>query len=211
MKSLTALRTTTLLILSLLFSDITFSQAQQAVKTNRVLLESANLLIKGNMTDDVKLIQQAKDTLSQWIKDNEHKSAPLMFAESLRLRANTSIALGEINDAIADYKKSNLYDPVAEIQLGLCFIEKEQGMSQPALHRCYNQSVVMFTIAHTPKTDANYLIARILSGDKTAIAEYKQLIQTEQDKGMREIYEMVAQEYLDQSDCQQILALCTKE
>lgn len=44
----------------------------------------------------------------------------------LRSRAAASIALGDINDAIVDYKASNQLSPSGEIQLGICFIEKNK-------------------------------------------------------------------------------------
>lgn len=66
----------------------------------------------------------------------------------------------------------------------------------------------VFAQNNIAKTEVNYLIARILSGDKTANPEYKNLIRMEQDTERQEIYKMAARSYLDKADCQQVLTLC---
>ena len=181
------------------------TQQQQSQTT---LQEANTLFVEGRRTSNTELIRQANDKYSLWLNDNDKTATNEERAQVLRSRASTSFVLDDLNSAINDYKKSNQYDPIGEIQLGICFLEKKQGAKSADLHNCYTEAVQIFASRQTVKTDVNYLIARILSDDKTAITEYKKAIQTELDSEQREIYEMAAQEYLDKSTCQQILTKC---
>lgn len=191
----------------LLTQDETTTVKQQQSQTT--LHEANKLFVEGSSTFDVGLIRQAKDKYSSWL--NESNTANhYELAEVLRSRASVSITLGDISDAISDYKKSNQFNPIGEIQLGICFLEKKQGAKPADIQACYTEAVQMFADKKVAKTDVNYLIARILSGDKTAIEEYKNIIQTEQDSDQLEIYKIAVEEYLDEVDCQQILTQCEK-
>lgn len=173
------------------------------------LPQSANdLFLEGSRIADIALIRQAKEAYSLWLAEKEHTADSNSIVQVLRSRAAASIALGDINDAIADYKASNQLSPSGEIQLGICFLEKKQNSKSDDRKACYQDVVQFFAQKHVVKTDINYLLARILSGDKTAIPEYKNLIQTEQDAERQEIYKMVARSYLDKADCQQLVTLC---
>lgn len=180
-------------------------------QSQTTLHEANTLFVEGSRTSNTELIHQAKDIYSLWLNENDKTAKNEELAQALRSRAAISIALDDINDAITDYKKSNQYEPIGEVQLSICFLEKKQGTKSTDLHDCYTEAVQIFAGHQTAKADINYLIARILSNDKTAIAEYKKIIQTELDSDKQEIYKMAAREYLDKTDCQQILTNCEKD
>lgn len=177
-------------------------------QSQTTLQEANTLFVEGRRTTNTELIRQAKDKYSLWLNENDKTATNEELAQVLRSRASTSFVLEDLNGAINDYKKSNQYDPIGEIQLGICFLEKKQGTKPAELQNCYAEAVQMFADKQVTKTDINYLIARILSGDKTAITEYKNIIRLELDNDQREMYEMAAQEFLDKPICQQILTKC---
>lgn len=185
----------------------TITAKQQQSQTT--LQEANKLFVEGSSTSNAGLIHQAKDKYSLWLNEKNNTANHHEFVQVLRSRASLSMALGDINDAISDYKKSNQYDPIGEIQLGICFLEKKQGAIAADLQACYAEAVQMFTDKQTSKTDINYLIARILKGDNTAITEYKSIVESAKGDGQL-IYKMAAQEYLNEDVCKQILMKCER-
>lgn len=214
MKLFVKLSLITLLGFPLFSNGSPLIQAETSInkqQSQTTLQEANRLFVEGSRTSNVQLIRQAKDKYSLWLNENDTTAKNEELVQALRSRASISIVLDDLDSAISDYKKSNQYDPIGEIQLGICFLEKKQGTKSTDLHNCYAEAVQIFAAHQTAKTDINYLIARILSGDKTAITEYKRAIQTELDSDRQEMYEMAAQEYLDKTDCQQILTNCEKD
>lgn len=213
MKSFTKLSFIAVLGLSVFFGGSSLVQAEITTdkqQTQSTLQEADILFIEGNNSNNTELMRQAKDKYSLWLEENDKKADKKMLAEILRSRASVSTRLGDFNDAISDYKRSTQYDPSGEIQLGICFLEKAQGKEQAGLQNCYTKAVQFFADKQVTKTDASYLIARILSGDKAAITEYKNVIElTTGDEQLT--YKMAAQEYFDESICKQILTKCEVE
>lgn len=174
----------------------------------QTLQEAKQLFLEGNRTQNDTLVQQAKEKLSLWLKDNEHTADRKIVAETLRSRASISLALGEIPETLNDYKRSIQHDPIAEVQFGICLLEKSLAATPQKLQACYQKTVQFFADKQTVKNNPNYLIARILSGDHSAIAEYKKLIESTEDIEQLARYQQMTERYLDQATCQQILTTC---
>lgn len=66
----------------------------------------------------------------------------------------------------------------------------------------------MFMAQETAKDDFCFLIARVLAGDKSAMMEYKNLLDLTADPQSQEIYKMAALALFDEPTCQQIFAEC---
>ncbi|WP_434779087.1 hypothetical protein [Neisseria sp. Ec49-e6-T10] len=194
---------------NLICASPTFEQQQIQQQENQNMFQEVNeLLIQGRNSLNDDLVRQAKNKLSLWLKSSEQTLDHKTLAQALRTRASASMLLGEINDAIDDYKNSNQYDPIGEVQFGICLLEKTQGAKPSDLQSCYNKTVQIYADKQTTKNDPNYLIARIFNGDKTAIAEYKKLIETTPESIELEAYTLIAQKLLDKSVCEQILPIC---
>lgn len=198
--------------LVLLSGAISPSQAEPSVNTPssnlHALQEAKQLFLEGNRTQNDMLVQQAKQKLSLWLKDNQHSADRKIVAEALRSRASISLALGDIPDTLNDYNRSIQYDPIAEVQFGICLLEKSLAATPQALQTCYRKTVQLFADKQTAKNDPNYLIARILSGDHSAIVEYKKQLDSIQDTALLEHHQMIIEHYLDHATCQQLLTTC---
>lgn len=118
---------------------------------NEEQLKKANdLFLKGSQTINHDLIAQVIDEYSLWLDANKGKIDDKQFAQALRSRANAFIALGKQPDAIRDFQVSILYDPIAEVQFGLCFLQQEQ-MASKELSNCYHKTVQLFFAKKTDK------------------------------------------------------------
>lgn len=81
-------------------------------------------------------------------------------------------------------------------------LEKEQG-NLSILHDCYVKAVQYFKNKKVSTTNLGFLVARILSGDKRTIVEYKNVFQTlTGDK--KWMYEEAAKMFLDNATYKQI-------
>lgn len=141
--------------------------------------------------------------LSIWLQKNKNNSDKKLVAEVLRYRADAFMSLEEKNKAINDFQESIQYDPVAPLQLLVCHFKQEQG-DFSNLYACYAKAVDMFSKQKTPVENSSFLIARILSGDKSAITEYRNTLSTligvEKDS-----YKLEAEIYLDNATFKEII------
>lgn len=182
----------------------TQDKTPKIVQNNSVTLQEAKSLFKKAFQEhDDHIMRQAIDKYSIWIKQNENNSNKKLVAGALMSRASAFMILNEPRAAVNDYKKSLQYNLVGEVQLGICLIEKQHG-NLSVLHGCYVKAVDIFTKKKTVKTDGNFLIARILSGDKAAIIEYRDIFRT-LTGDEREFYEMAAKEAFDKSTYEEII------
>lgn len=141
--------------------------------------------------------------LSIWLQKNKNNSDKKLVAEVLRYRADAFMSLEEKNKAINDFQESIQYDPVAPLQLLVCHFKQKQG-DFSNLHACYAKAVDMFSKQKTPAENSSFLIARILSRDKSAITEYRNTLSTltgvEKDS-----YKLEAEIYLDNATFKEII------
>ncbi|MDI2091282.1 tetratricopeptide repeat protein [Commensalibacter oyaizuii] len=161
------------------------------------------MLLKATRTHDENLTHQAKDKFSNWLQNNKDHSNKKLVAKVLRSRADAYMMLGEKSKAISDYQESIQYDPVASLQLLICHFKQEQGNSSN-LQPCYVKAVDLFYKQKISTKNSSFLLARILSGDKIAITEYRNLLKT-LTKKQKTSYEMEAQVYLDDVTYEEIL------
>ncbi|XKM14194.1 hypothetical protein RCS94_03245 [Orbaceae bacterium ac157xtp] len=176
----------------------------QAEPMENLLQEANTLFIEGSQTVNPQLIQQAKNKLTVWLEANSESADKKKVAQVLRSRANVALALNEVSLTIDDFEKSSQYEPLGEIQLGLCLLSKKMGVGLTELQDCYQKAVTMFSNNSMDEMDINYLIARVLSGDKAAIADYKNIVEITKDPNILNLYQMAALEYLDESVYQKI-------
>lgn len=197
----------------LYFTESSLFQTQDKVpkiiqNNSLILQEAKKTFLEGIKASDTKLVYQAIDKYSAWLKINSNNPDKKLVADVFRSRASAFITLNTLhqdtlNKAIRDYEKSIQYDPVGEVQFGICLIEKQQG-NLSALHDCYVKAADLFLLKKVPKDNFNFLIARILSGDKPAIIEYRNIFRTlTGDK--KELYEMAAKEYFDKATYEEII------
>lgn len=203
-----------LLILGILlfFSRKTIFQTQNLThiptqNTSSIIQKAKKLLVEGIKTSDPNLMYQAKDNYSIWLEQNENNPDKKLIADVLRSRATTFIMLSTfhentLNKAINDYEKSIQYDPIGEVQFQICLMEKDQNNSSN-LQDCYRKAADIFEKKNTPKTYMTFLIARILSGDKSAITDYRKAFQASEGN-KRKLYQDVAKGYLDQATYEEI-------
>lgn len=137
-----------------------------------LIQEAKTLLGDGYKAQDPNLAHQAIDKYSIWLKQNLNSSDKKRITDVLIVRANAFLWLKMPKEAIRDFKKSIEYNPSGTIQSGICMIEKEQG-NLSILHNCYAKAVEFYKNKKVSKTDQGFLIARILSGDRAAITDYK--------------------------------------
>lgn len=171
-----------------------------------VLQQANDLLFKAARTFDENLAYQAKDKLSTWLQNNKDHSDKKLVAKVLRSRADAYTMLDEKNKAISDYQESIQYDPVAPIQLLICDLKEKQGNLSASfdLRRCYSKAVTLFEKNKTPKKNINFLLARIFSGDKTAIIDYKNFYRASTGRE-KKICEMYAQGFFDKATYEEIV------
>lgn len=180
-----------------------FTQRKSIPQNNSILLQEAkNTLSEGYKASDDQLINQAIDKYSMWLNKNWDNPDKKIISGVLIVRANAFLRLKKPNDAIRDFKKSTEYNHSGDIQFGICMLEKEQG-NVSILHDCYVKAVQYFENKKVSTTNLGFLVARILSGDKSAIVEYKNVFQTlTGDK--KWMYEEAAKMFLDNAIYKQI-------
>lgn len=197
-----------LLSVIMLFSSVLFVSvsAKEAAIHRSILKEADELFLKGNQTANLELIQQAKNTFSEWLDTNKESADKKTIARVLRSRANASLTLGELHLAAHDFQESNDYDSIGEVQLGLCLLNKTMAVDSVVLQHCYQKAVQIFTETNSGRTNINFILARILSGDSSAIMDYKNLVAQTEDPDLLEVYRMAAQDYLDESIYKEIFS-----
>lgn len=162
-----------------------------------VLQEANQLYLQARKTGNDSLIYQAIDKLSVWFDKNKNNPNKKLVAEILRTRGNNFIVINEMSKGINDYKESMKYEPIAQMQVVICSLEEEQGsLANP--QECYAKAVDIFKKNKIPTNNVDFLIARIQSGDKSAIIDYKNAYQASTGKE-RKVYEMMAEGFFDKT------------
>lgn len=193
-----------ILIILIVVGLLLFFKAFISTQNSSNFLQEANtLLINGRKTQNDDLIHQAISKLSIWLEKNWNNPNQKLVAKVLRSRANAFIVLNETTKAINDYNKSIQYDPIGKLQLVICNLEKEQG-DLSNLQNCYIKAVNIFVREKASRVDIYFLIAKILSGDKTAIVDYKNVLLASTEK-TKIAYRMEAEAFLDKATYEKII------
>lgn len=207
MKATVKLKMISLFAVALLSSALLVSTSAKGQDLHQNMLQEADrLFLEGHQTANLTLIQQAKDKFTEWLDANKESENKETIARVLRSRANASLTLGELDLAAHDFQESNDYDPIGEVQLGLCLLNKTMAVDSVVLQNCYQKAVQIFTETNSDKTNINFILARILSGDSSAIMDYKNLVAQTEDPDLLDVYRMAAKEYLDESSYKDIFS-----
>lgn len=171
--------------------------------TSSILKEANKLFREGNRKSDSKLLRQAIDKYSIVFERRKYNSNEKLVAGSLISKASVFMALDELNEAINSLKQSMQYNPIGEVQFEICLLEKQQG-NLSILHECYLKTVDVFKRKKVSATNGNFLIARILSGDKLAIIDYKNVFKT-LTGDRKSLFAMAAKESFDKDTYEEIV------
>ncbi|OCL85352.1 Tetratricopeptide repeat protein [Aliarcobacter thereius] len=208
MKLFTKITISFLVVLSLISIILFYKSLTSNNEYKKTWQEVQELLRNGDVSYNSEPIIQAENKLSLWLDNNKDSNDKETLAKFLYQRANVYIVLGKPNKAIYDLEKAIQYDPIGENQLGICFMKKQLSINSYDLQDCYLKAVEIFRLKNTSLSNPNYLISLILSGDKSAITKYKNLISSTKNIYIKENYIIAIKSYLNKEDCLEILEIC---
>lgn len=152
----------------------------------------------GVITQDKDKVKEALKLISELI---EKKPDSIKFLDQ---RSNIYMVLDEPKQALADLEARNSIQKTGVSKFAEC-ATKDMVAQNTDSEACYEDAASLFAKEiPEPEKDANYLTARLFSGDKTAEQKIQKLAESTEDDMMKRTYEMVLKSHQKYVECKKL-------